>query len=123
MIRINLVEDVLVPGIVPLVDYLVSDKFPAAEPGKYADYVGLGMCLAGYGLSAFGIGGNYSKNIGIASLDWAVSSIKNMVSTTKRTRVFEPASRLAMRPATRVGGSAPQIARSYQPEMEQAHAF
>lgn len=105
MVKINLVEDVLVPGAVPLIDWIVSEKIPVGEVGKYADYTGLGMCLAGYGLSAFGIGGNYSKNIGIASLDWAVNAVRNLVKGAGVTRrVSQPASqRLVMRPASRVG--------------------
>lgn len=102
--NIRVVDEVLVPGIVPVVDYLVSEKFPASEPGKYEDYAGLGMCLAGYGLSAFGYGGVKARNIGIASLDWAVNSVRNMVKGAGVSgRVSSR--RLSMSPRTRVSSS------------------
>ena len=132
MIKINPIEDLLFPGVVPILDYVFSEKVPATEPGKYADYAGLGTCLAGYGLAAFGFGGNYSKNIGIASLDWAVNAVRNLVKGAGVTRqvsqsqrlVMRPASqRLVMSPASRVAGITSQITRSYQPEMAKAIAF
>jgi hypothetical protein len=95
---IKVVEDVLVPGVVPLMDYIFSEKVPSDQPGKYSDYVGLGLCLAGYALAAFGIQEKYTKNIGIASLDWAVNSVRNMVKGGTRTAA---APRLVMRPAAR----------------------
>jgi len=121
----KIVEDVLVPGIVPVVDYL-TEKFPESEPGKYADMTGIGMCVVGYGLNAFGIGGNMSKNIGIASLNWAVNSVRKLIAGTGITRSVNTAStgRLAMRPvSSRVSDSASRITRSYQPEFEKASAF
>jgi hypothetical protein len=114
---IKIFDDVVVPGVVPLMDWVFSEKVPAEQPGKYADYVGLGLCLAGYGLAAFGIWDRYTKNIGIASLDWAVNSIRNLVKGAGATAA-RPTQRLVMRPAARVAGSETVVVPSYRPQEE-----
>ena len=95
---IKIVEDVAVPlGVVGAdfgTEYLDRDK--TAEETKINPIVGTALFAAGYVLSALGIGGNYTKNMGMASMNWGIHSIKSLVEArgiiSSRT-----SSRLAMR--------------------------
>ena len=72
------------------------------------------MCAAGYGLTAFGMGGNYTKNLGIASMDWAVKGVRQMVAAGGITRSLGSTSRLTMR--RKIAASERTTYPSYVPE-------
>jgi len=99
----KIVEDVVVPlGIVGAdfgTEYLDRDK--TAEETKINPIVGVGLFAAGYVLSALGIGGDYTKNMGIASMDWGIHSIKSFIEAggiaSKEIVSSRSSSRLAMR--------------------------
>jgi hypothetical protein len=112
---VRIVEDVLVPlgvtGAHMGLEKFDADKGP--EETKISPIVGIVLLAAGYGLSAMGIGGNYTKNMAIASMDWGAHSIKEMVEA----RGLSPVSRrLAMR--SRVSASETSSVPTYAPEEE-----
>jgi len=67
---IRLAEDLGAPAVVAAVDIGTEKVKP--EWNEYASYIAVGL---GYILGAMGIGGNFAKNIGIASLPWAAKHI------------------------------------------------
>lgn len=95
---IKIVEDVAVPlGVVGAdfgTEYFDRDK--TAEETKVNPIVGTVLFAAGYILSALGIGGNYTKNMGIASMNWGIHSIKDLVEA-RGIMSSRTSSRLAMR--------------------------
>jgi len=110
-------EDLGIPALVAAADYGTErlDAGRAPEETKYNPIVGLVMCAAGYGLTAFGMGGNYTKNLGIASLDWAVRGVRALVAAGGITRVMGgSSSRLTMR--RRVAASERTTYPAYVPE-------
>lgn len=93
-------EDLGIPALVAAVDYGTErlDAGKAEGETKYNPIVGIVMCAAGYALTAFGMGGNYTKNLGIASMDWAVKGVRQLVAAGGITRALGSSSRgLAMR--------------------------
>ncbi|GAJ17715.1 unnamed protein product [marine sediment metagenome] len=94
----KIVEDVAVPlGVVGAdfgTEYLDRDK--TAEETKVNPIIGTALFAAGYILSALGIGGNYTKNMGIASMNWGIHSIKSLVETRGIAMGGRTSSRLAM---------------------------
>lgn len=111
-------EDVGIPALVAAADYGTErlDEGKAPEETKYNPIVGLIMCVAGYGMTAFGMGGNYTKNLGIASMDWAVKGVRQLVAGAGITRAVGSSSRLSMRKKV----SAAETGRypTYRPEEE-----
>ena len=123
---IRLVPDVGAPATVVGVDLLTQEYAP--EWNEWASYI---MAGGAYVVAALGLvkgtGGEFVKNMGIASLPLAARNIRAHVKegTPIPRKVGAGASRLALRtssPASRVGQS---VNRAYQPEFEQAgaHAF
>ena len=122
---IRLVPDVGAPAMVVGVDLLTQEYAP--DWNEWASYIMAGGAYIATALGLVkGTGGEFVKNMGIASLPLAARNILDRVrqpATSRRTGA--PAARLALRtssPASRVGQP---VNRAYQPEFEQAgaHAF
>jgi hypothetical protein len=97
---IRFVEDVVPIGIVAAADILTTEKQPA-----WNRPIGLALSAAGYVLGGLmGIGGNFLKNLGIASGAWGIESayeyIKELSSPVAHQAVQQ---RLHMQPASRLG--------------------
>lgn len=74
---IKLIEDVGAPLAVTAIDLIVETTRP--DWNEWASYIVAGL---GYGSQAFRIpamGGEFSKNMGIAALPWAAKNIYNRV--------------------------------------------
>lgn len=101
MAKINLVPDVIAPLTVTAVD-LVTETVgtPAGQYNNWAAYI---MAIGGYAGAMFGFGGDFVKNIGIASLPWAAKKIYNQVRATPVT-----SQRLAYRGVSRYPAPATQ---------------
>ena len=122
---IRIVPDVGAPAMVVGVDLLTQEYAP--EWNEWASYI---MAGGAYVVAALGLvkgaGGEFVKNMGIASLPLAARNILDRVrQPATARRASAPAARLALRtasPASRVGQP---VNRAYQPEFEQAgaHAF
>ena len=108
MAKLNVIPDVGSPLTVVAVDLLAESFIPAQA--EYADYV---MTITGYLAGYMGWGGDFAKNIGIASLPLTARKIYDRVKGGTVTRM-----------KTRLTNRA-QITRSYQPEFESTapHAF
>ena len=122
---IRLVPDVGAPAMVVGVDLLTQEYAP--DWNEWASYIMAGGAYIATALGLVkGTGGEFVKNMGIASLPLAARNILDRVrqpATARRTGA--PAARLTLRttsPASRVGQT---VNRAYQPEFEQAgaHAF
>ena len=117
---IRVMDDLGAPAVVFAVNKIIDTQKPTWERP-----VGIGLAAAGYILGGvMGIGGNFMKNVGIAAAPWAFEGIYSYIkeSTAPVTPLGgRTSSRLSMRPASRA--SVEGIARSYQPEFEQASAF
>ncbi len=107
---IKLVEDVAIPGAVVAAHFGTEYADQKGYGGETAisPIVGTIMFAAGYALTGFGIGGDYTKNMGIAAMDWGVRSIKEMVearglATRSLAVKGDSESKLSMRPRTRIG--------------------
>ncbi len=82
---IKLVEDVGAPLAVVAVD-IASARF---QP-KYNEWLAYISTGVGYAGAWMGWGGDFVKNVGIASLPWAVKEIYNRFATTKVTLPWSP---------------------------------
>ena len=79
---------------------LITDK---VKP-SWNEWVAYVTCGLGYVLASMGIGGDYAKNIGVASLPWAARHIAMRAGFTPGvSRAASSVSRIARYP-----GSAPQ---------------
>jgi len=95
---IKLVSDVGAPAAVFVTDWATSAYDEKAEAGamKLNRPVGIALALAGYAGALFGWGGDFVKNIGIASFDWAGNSIVGYIKErsqqpfTRRTETRIP---------------------------------
>lgn len=99
---IRLVEDVGAPALVFAADYGTSkiDEKAAAGATKWNRPIGIGLATAGYLLGGWlGFGGNFVKNLGIASFDWAANSISSYITETSA-----PVTARVSRPVSRVSG-------------------
>jgi hypothetical protein len=95
---IRIVDDVVAPAVVAGVDILLDKTKPT-----WNQPVGIALSAAGYILGGvMGIGGNFMKNIGIASAPWAFESIYHYIAGGTHAAA-RASGRLAMRPAARVG--------------------
>lgn len=122
---IKLIPDVGAPALVFVADWATSAYDEKATGFKLNRPIGIALALAGYAGGMFGFGGDFVKNIGIASFDWAANSI---VSYIKPAPVTSAAPNRVRIPVRSFSGASPletghSIARTYQPEMEQAKAF
>lgn len=76
---IKLIPDVGVPAAVFAADWATStyDTRAGAPVGamKLNRPVGIGLCALGYAGAWLGWGGDLTKNLGIASFDWAANSL------------------------------------------------
>lgn len=93
---IKIVADVGAPLAVVAVDQITKQYAPT-----YNEYASYGMAVAGYVMGALGYGGDFMKNLGIASLPWAVDKLATRIKgqTGGVTR-----SRLTMEKARNPGG-------------------
>ena len=66
----RLAEDLGAPLVVVAIDLGTEKVKPAWN--NWASYI---TCGVGYVMAAMGVGGNFAKNIGIASLPWAAKHI------------------------------------------------
>lgn len=103
-------EDLGAPAVVAAVDILVDKQKPT-----WSRPVGIALAVAGYVLGGYmRIGGNFMKNIGIAAAPWAFESLYGYVTEAGLTGA-RAGSRLAMRPAARVGRyPADEVAKEFQ---------
>jgi hypothetical protein len=113
---IKIVEDVGAPLAVTAVDILTLEMAP--DWNEYAAYIltGVGYITAFMNLRA---GGEFLKNVGIASLPLTARHIYDRVKgvpTTRRATVG--ASRMALQPISRQ-----PVQRSYQPEFEKVSPY
>jgi hypothetical protein len=101
-------DDVGAPVAVTAVDLLSQNMFP-----KYNEWIKYGMAVVGYGAAYMNRGGDFAKNVGIASFPLAAEAlyarVKGMGGTTK----------LAMRMAGSGGG----VSRTYQQGFKDVIAF
>ena len=114
---IKIVEDVGAPLAVTAVDILTTEMAP--DWNEYAAYIltGLGYVTAFMNVRT---GGDFLKNVGIASLPLTARHIYERVKGAPATRRVQATSRMALRPV-----SSRPIERSYQPEFGPVgpHAF
>lgn len=93
--RINLVNDVGAPLAVTAVDLITETTVP-----QYNEWAAYLLAVGGYAGSMMGYGGEFVKNVGIASMPWAAKKVydrvKAMTGGTSRLalrRVSTPVSR------------------------------
>ncbi len=88
--RINLVNDVGAPLAVTAVELITETTVP-----QYNEWAAYLLAIGGYAGSMMGYGGDFVKNVGIASMPWAAKKVydrvKSMTGETGGT------SRLALR--------------------------
>jgi len=91
-------SDVGAPAVVAAVDVLTSEKKPT-----WNKPVGIGLSALGYVLGGvMGIGGAFTKNLGIAAAPWAMESIYEYIrgtTVTSQRLSLQPASRISRYPA------------------------
>jgi len=125
---IKLMPDVGAPALVFVADWASSAYDEKATGFKLNRPVGIVLALAGYAGGMFNFGGDFVKNIGIASFDWAANAIVGYIKERggasaraggRVARIPIPV-RSSMRTSELAGHS---LERTYQPEMEQAIAF
>ena len=82
---IRLVEDIGAPLAVTAVDLAITATRP--DWNEWASYI---MAVGGYASDYFRFGGDFAKNVGIASLPWAAKNVYTRVrgaTTVSRRRV------------------------------------
>ena len=125
---IKVVPDVVVPVAVFAADWATSAYDATTTGMKMNRPVGIGLCALGYILGGWlEWGGDLTKNMGIASLDWAANSIVGYIKERTTATAARATSRLERIPvhsqvAAALRPSNP-VQRTYQPELEQATAF
>jgi hypothetical protein len=106
---IRIVEDVGAPATVIAVDMITLELAPQAN-----EWVAYGLTALGYLGAMFRFGGEYVKNIGVASLPLTARHLRDRIKTPMTQRVSGGAARLALQHRS---AGAP-VSRSYQPEFE-----
>jgi len=78
---IKVIPDVVAPAVVFAADAATSAYDEKAEPGatKLNRPVGIALAALGYVGALLDFGGDFVKNIGIASFDWAANSIAGYI--------------------------------------------
>ena len=126
---IKLMPDVGAPALVFVADWASSAYDETATGFKLNRPVGIVLALAGYAGGMFNFGGDFVKNIGIASFDWAANSIVGYIkerTAVTGARAGARVSRIPIPVRSSIGTSelaGHSLERTYQPEMEQAIAF
>ena len=116
---IKFTDDVVPPMLIAATDILTEKYAPPAANR----WIGVGLAALGYIAGGWmGVGGNFMKNIGIASAPWAYESLYLAITEgmTTRAPASAPASnRLVMHPA----GRANPISRWPAPALAPEFAF
>ena len=121
---IKIVPDVGAPAMVTGIDLLTQEYAP--EWNEWASYI---MAGGAYIVAALGLvkgaGGEFVKNMGIASLPLAARNILERVRQPATARRASASARLALRTSSPASRVTQPVNRAYQPEFEQAgaHAF
>lgn len=105
MYKIKVIEDLGAPAAVAIVNIVTKEVAP--EWNEWGHYI---MTAIGYGAALLGFGGEFVKNIGVASLSGTVDHIYTRV----KGGVSRAPSRMAYRPAA----VHQPVQRTYQPEFE-----
>ena len=124
---IKLVPDVGAPVFVFAADWASSTYDEKATGFKLNRPIGIALAFAGYAGGMFNFGGDFVKNIGIASFDWAANSIVGYIKErTAPVSAGGRVARVAIPVRSSMGTSelaGHSLQRTYQPEMERASAF
>ena len=123
---IKIVPDVVAPVAVFAADWATSAYDERTTGMKLNRPVGIGLCALGYVLGGWlGWGGDFTKNLGIASFDWAANSIVGYIKERGVTRRAPQESRIPVhhRLSETPSPRRSPIERTYQPEMESVGAF
>jgi len=107
---IRLVDDVVAPAVVSTADIVTMEVAP-----DWNEWVAYIMAAGGYVAGAMGFGGNFAKNLGIASMDWAARSIYQRVKAAGATTKQVASRRVAFSPTN--------VHRSYEPEFDSVSPF
>jgi hypothetical protein len=98
---IKLMPDLGAPALVFVADWATSTYDEKATGFKLNRPIGILLAVGGYAGGMFGWGGDFVKNIGIASFDWAANSIvgyikeKTAPTSARVTSTRVPVQRLA----------------------------
>ena len=106
---IKMTEDLGAPVVVALANIVTKEVQP--DWNEWAHYI---LTAVGYGAGFMNFGGNFVKNLGVASLSGTIDHIYTRVKSGTVTR--SPAGRMNYRPV-HAPVHAP-VQRSYQPEFE-----
>jgi hypothetical protein len=114
---IRLVEDVGAPAVVALADIITLETKP--EWNEYVAYILTGIGYAG--AAFFKFGGDFVKNLGVASLPLTARNIYTRVKAGTPTAA-RASQRVALHAVSRSAG---HVGRMYQTEFEESgsHAF
>ena len=83
-------DDLGGPAFVALADIITSEKKPS-----WNRPLGIAMCAGGYILGGvMNVGGNFLKQMGVGSFDWAAGSLYAYTKETTPTRVTRNATRV-----------------------------
>ncbi len=97
---IKLIPDVGVPAVVFAADWATStyDARTTAPAGsmKFNRPVGIGLCALGYAGAWLGWGGELTKNLGVASFDWAANSVVSYIKERTATPAAARMERIAV---------------------------
>lgn len=103
-------EDLGAPAVVAAAS-IVTDTYKPT----WSKPVGIGLAVAGYVLNYMRIGGQFTKNLGIAAAPWAMLSIYDYIKGGVGLTAPVSGGRLVMRPTGRLASStivSPGLARS-----------
>ena len=96
---IKLIPDVGAPAVVFAADWATSVYDEKATGFKLNRPVGIVLAIGGYTGAMLNFGGDFVKNIGIASFDWAANSIVSWIrergKVSTRLETSTPVRRLA----------------------------
>jgi hypothetical protein len=116
---LKLVEDLGAPATAIAADMVTLELVPQAN-----EWVSYGLTILGYAGALLGFGGNYVKNLGVASLPLTARHIYERVKTPVARRAAS-ATRLVLQNRLAPPSPGATLNRSYQPEFESVtpHAF
>lgn len=107
---VRLVEDVGAPAVVAAVDIITEEQKPT-----WNQPAGIALAAVGYGMNVMGVGGDFVKNIGVASAPWAIESIYQYARSGGGAS--RQVSQARMRPAARLS-SGKRVSRGPSPSFE-----